>query len=64
MPPSGRCEMAVLPSLVMAKFKAARGRKSSTPPRPPAAVSCVVLILAGLVLVMIFLYEVMKHANG
>jgi hypothetical protein len=48
----------------MAKFKAARGRKSSTPARPPAAVSCVVLILVGMVLVMIFLYEVMKHANG
>jgi hypothetical protein len=48
----------------MAKFKAARGRRSSTPSRPPAAVSCVVLILVGMVLVMIFLYEVMKHANG
>jgi hypothetical protein len=48
----------------MAKFKAARGRKSSTTARPPAAISCVVLVLVGMVLVMIFLYEVMKHANG
>jgi hypothetical protein len=54
----------VLPSAFMAKFKAARGRRSSTPARPPAAVSCVVLILVGMVLVMLFMYEVMKHANG
>jgi hypothetical protein len=54
----------VLPSLFMAKFKAARGRKSASPARPPAAVSCVVIVLIALVLGMIFLYEVMKHANG
>jgi hypothetical protein len=54
----------VIPSLLMAKFKAARGRKKDAAGRPPAAVSCVVLVLVGMVLVMIFLYEVMKHANG
>jgi hypothetical protein len=54
---------AVIPSLVMAKFKAARGRKK-TGERPPQAISCVVLILVGMVLVMVFLFEVMKHANG
>jgi hypothetical protein len=54
----------VLPSLVMAKFKAAKGRKKGASARPPAAVSCVVLVLVGMVLVMLFLYEVMKHANG
>jgi hypothetical protein len=48
----------------MAKFKAARGRRSSTPARPPAAVGCVVLILVVMALVMIFMLEVMKHANG
>jgi hypothetical protein len=47
----------------MAKFKAARGKKKDAP-RPPAAISCVVLVLVGMVLVMVFLYEVMKHANG
>ncbi|MBV9507405.1 MAG: hypothetical protein JO323_20625 [Acidobacteriia bacterium] len=47
----------------MAKFKAARGRKK-VDARPPQAISCVVLILAGMVLVMVFLFEVMKHANG
>jgi hypothetical protein len=54
---------AVILSLFMAKFKAARGKKK-TAARPPQAISCVVLILIGMVLVMIFLYEVMKHANG
>jgi hypothetical protein len=54
----------MLPSLFMAKFKAARGKKKNAPSRPPAAVSCVVLVLVGMVLVMLFLYEVMKHANG
>jgi len=53
----------VLPSLLMAKFKAARGKKKDAS-RPPAAISCVVLVLVGMVLVMVFLYEVMKHANG
>jgi hypothetical protein len=49
----------------MAKFKAARGRrKAAGPSRPPAAVSCVVLVLVSMVLVMILLYEVIKHANG
>jgi hypothetical protein len=47
----------------MAKFKAARGKKKDAQ-RPPAAISCVVLVLVGMVLVMVFLYEVMKHANG
>jgi hypothetical protein len=47
----------------MAKFKAAKGKKKDTP-RPPAAISCVVLVLVGMVLVMVFMYEVMKHANG
>jgi hypothetical protein len=48
----------------MAKFKAARGRRKAGPSRPPAAVSCVVLVLVAMVLVMILLYEVIKHANG
>jgi hypothetical protein len=53
----------MLPSLLMAKFKAARGKKKEAS-RPPAAMSCVILVLVGMVLVMVFLYEVMKHANG
>ena len=62
-PPSQSAKHAVIPSLLMAKFKAAKGKKKDAP-RPPAAISCVVLILVGMVLIMVFMYEVMKHANG
>ncbi|HJT86363.1 MAG TPA: hypothetical protein VJ732_00875 [Bryobacteraceae bacterium] len=48
----------------MAKFKPARRKGRSAAPRPPGAVSCVVLVIAGMLLIMLFLYEVMKHANG
>jgi hypothetical protein len=47
----------------MAKFKPARGRKTGSRP-PQGALSCVVLIVAGMLLVMFFLYFVMKNANG
>jgi len=47
----------------MAKFKPAKGKARATP-RPPAALPCVVLILAGMVLLGIFLYYVLKNANG
>jgi len=48
---------------VMGKFKPARGKKAKTA-RPPAALPCVVLVLLGMVLVMLFLYIVMRNANG
>ena len=48
---------------LMAKFKPARGKPKRTAP-PPGAVSCVILILAGMVLVMLFMYFVMRKANG
>ena len=49
----------------MAKFKPVRPRKKAAAP-PPGAVPCVILIIAGIVLVMLFLYFVMKglNANG
>jgi hypothetical protein len=47
----------------MAKFKPARGKPKRTAP-PPGAVSCVILILAGMLLVMLFMYFVMRNANG
>jgi hypothetical protein len=47
----------------MAKFKPARGRKSSKP-RPAGALPCVIIIFAGMILVMLFLYFVLKNANG
>jgi hypothetical protein len=47
----------------MGKFKLAgsKGRKS---PRPQQAAGCVILILLMMVGVMVFLYLVMKSANG
>lgn len=48
---------------VMAKFKPARGKPKRTAP-PPGAVSCVILVLAGMILVMLFMYFVMRNANG
>jgi len=48
----------------MAKFKPAKGRKPRSVGPPQGAVSCVVLVIAGMLLVMLFLYFVMKNANG
>jgi len=48
----------------MAKFKPARGKKSKAVGPPQGAVSCVVLVIVGMLLVMVFLYFVMKNANG
>jgi hypothetical protein len=47
----------------MAKFKLAKGKGRATA-RPAAALPCVVLILAGMVLLGLFLYYVLKNANG
>jgi len=50
---------------LMAKFKPARGKaKSGSKARPPGAVPCVVIIFAGILLVMLFLYYVLRNANG
>jgi hypothetical protein len=46
----------------MAKFKAAKGKKKDTP-RPPAAISCVVLVLVGIALVMVFGVLFLKYAT-
>jgi hypothetical protein len=48
----------------MAKFKPARGKKPKASGPPQGAVSCVVLVVAGILLVMLFMYFVMKNANG
>ena len=49
---------------LMAKFKPARGKKAEGRGPPQGAVSCVVLVIAGMLLVMLFMYFVMKNANG
>ena len=48
----------------MAKFKPVRGKKAKAVGPPQGAVTCVVLVIAGMLLVMFFLYFVMKNANG
>jgi hypothetical protein len=47
---------------VMAKFKPARGKKSKPGP-PQGALSCVVLIVTGMLLVMLFMYFVMRSSG-
>ncbi|MGP8243281.1 MAG: hypothetical protein ACLQVN_02055 [Bryobacteraceae bacterium] len=47
----------------MPKFKPARGKKRAAPV-PPGGLPCVILVIAGIALVMFFLYFVMTHANG
>jgi hypothetical protein len=46
----------------MAKFKPVRPKSKSHPP-PQGGLPCVILLIAGIVLVMLFLYYVMGHAN-
>jgi hypothetical protein len=47
----------------MAKFKPAKVKsKSSAPPR--GGLPCVILLCSGIALVLLFLYFVMKYANG
>ncbi|MBZ5729206.1 MAG: hypothetical protein LAP87_30065 [Acidobacteriia bacterium] len=47
----------------MAKFKAARGKKSRRGPVPQGGLPCVILVIAGILLIMLFLYFVMTHAS-
>ena len=58
MPPGS----AVLPCSFMAKFKPVRP-KSKKAPVPQGAVSCVIMVIAGMVLVMVFLYFVMRTSG-
>ena len=48
----------------MGKFKPVRGGKKKQTAAPPGGVACVVVILAGMVFVMLFMYFVLKNANG
>jgi hypothetical protein len=49
----------------MAKFKPARGKaKGGKPAAPQGGLPCVIVVIAGIVLVMLFLYWVMRNANG
>ena len=49
----------------MAKFKPAKAKaKSKTPRAPQGGLPCVILVILGMLLVMLFLYFVMRNANG
>jgi hypothetical protein len=48
---------------LMAKFKPAKG-KATRPAAPQGGLPCVILVMSGMLLVMLFLYFVMKYANG
>lgn len=47
---------------VMAKLKSARAKKPATPP-VRGGLPCVIIVILGIVLVMVFLYMVMSHAG-
>jgi high-affinity Fe2+/Pb2+ permease len=47
----------------MAKFKPAKPKKSRRP-APQGGLGCVILLIFGLILGMLFLYWVMKSASG
>jgi len=47
----------------MAKFRPARSKKKGTP-APQGGLPCVILIILAMLLVMLFLYWVMRSANG
>jgi len=46
----------------MGKYKAAKP-KSTAPPQMKAGVPCIVFLVLGIILVMIFMYEAMKNAS-
>ena len=46
----------------MAKFKLAKG-KSKSRAAPQGGLPCVILLVSGFALVLLFLYFVMKYAN-
>ena len=48
----------------MGKFKPARGKKSKTTAVPSAGLPCVIMLISGMFLGMLFLYFVMRNANG
>lgn len=58
-----RRQIADVTIRVMPKFKPARGKKKASA-APPGGLPCVILVVAGIALVMLFLYYAMTHANG
>ena len=48
----------------MGKFKPVRPKGKKAGARPPGGLPCVILVFSGMALVMLFLYFVMRNANG
>ena len=48
----------------MARFKPVRAKKGKNAPAPQGGLPCVIVLISGIALVMLFLYYVMGHANG
>ena len=47
----------------MAKYKAVRPKKSDAAPQMRAGVPCLVLLIAGMILTVILMILVMRHAS-
>jgi len=48
----------------MAKFKPIKAKAKSSSVAPRGGLPCVILLASGFALVLLFLYFVMKYANG
>jgi hypothetical protein len=48
---------------LMAKFRPARGKARKKSRAPQGGIPCVILVISGMLLVGLFLYYVMTHAN-
>jgi hypothetical protein len=49
----------------MARFKPVKGKRQRGPSaRQAAGLPCVIIVIGGMILLMLFLYLVMKNANG
>jgi hypothetical protein len=47
----------------MAKFKPAKGKRKK-PPLPQGGLPCVIVVITAMALLMLFIFLVMKYANG
>jgi hypothetical protein len=47
----------------MGKFKAAKAKSTTAPPQMKAGMPCIVFLVLGMILTMVFLYEAMKNAS-
>jgi len=48
----------------MGKFKPSKGKKPKSSAVPPAGLPCVIILIIGMFLIMLFLYFAMRNANG